>query len=303
MDELGKHIPHSTVLLLQIKDSSLVKGVVSDSEGKFLVEEIPSGKYLLSGSMLGYETTYIPEISVRQNNQAIKIILREKLSDLSEVTVQAQKPLFEQLNDRFVVNVRNSIISSGSNVLDVLSRTPGIVVNQQNNSISINGKEGVMVMLNDKLVRLPLDAVVQMLSGMNADQVEKIEIISSPPARYDSEGNAGLINIVNYVGPEMGTNGSFSANMGYGRYERLGSSININHRSKKVNLFMDVSGKMDRMLMFTEMERTVLQSEQLSYSFFEGRREYRLWTLNFGSKNIKSSRKTTGAEEERLRVQ
>ena len=231
MDELGKHLPHSNVLLLQIKDSSLVKGVVSDSKGKFLLEEIPSGNYLLSGSMPGYETSYISEISVRQTNQAIKIILGEKLSDLSEVTVQAQKPLFEQQKDRLVVNVRSSIISSGSNVLDVLSRTPGIVVNQQNNSI--NGKEGVMVMLNDKLVRLPLNAVVQMLSGMNADQVEKIEIISSPPARYDSEGNAGLIKIVNHISLELGTNGSFSSNMGYGQYERLDSSFNINHRSKK----------------------------------------------------------------------
>lgn len=233
MDELGKHLPHSNVLLLQIKDSSLVKGVVSDSKGKFLLEEIPSGNYLLSSSMLGYETYYLPGIRVRQNNQDLKIILREKLSDLSEVTVQAQKPLFEQQKDRLVVNVRSSIISSGSNVLDVLSRTPGIVVNQQSNSISINGKEGVMVMLNDKPVCLPLNTVVQMLSGMNADQVEKIEIISSPPARYDSEGNAGLIKIVNHISLELGTNGSFSSNMGYGQYERLDSSFNINHRSKK----------------------------------------------------------------------
>src|SRR5690606_31814212 len=173
----------------------------------------------------------------------VGFILEDDISELSEVLIQAKKPLFEQQMDRLVVNVKNSIISSGSTVLDILARTPGISVNLQNNSISMNGKEGVMVMLNGKPVRLPLNAVVQMLSGMNADQVEKIEIITSPPAIYDSEGNAGLINIVKSNSLELGTAGAFSGNFGYGfykkGYKRFGGSFNLTHRTQKLNFYMD----------------------------------------------------------------
>ncbi|CAN5617234.1 hypothetical protein BH23BAC1_BH23BAC1_04190 [soil metagenome] len=165
--------------------------------------------------MLGFQTFFSSPVSVEvNNNQIIEFILTEDVSELSEVLVSAQKPLFEQQMGKLVVNVNSSIISSGSTVLEVLTRIPGILVNQQNNSITMNGKEGVMVMLNGKLVRLPLNVVVQMLSGMNADQVSTIEIINNPPTRYEAEGNAGLINIISKENLEMGINGSFSGNFG-----------------------------------------------------------------------------------------
>jgi biopolymer transport protein ExbD len=90
-----------------------------------------------------------------------------------------------------VINVQSSITSAGSTALDVLERSPGVVVDRQNNILSMNGKQGVMVMLNGRLTRLPLDAVMQILSGMQAGNIEKIELITSPPAKYDAEGNAG----------------------------------------------------------------------------------------------------------------
>jgi outer membrane cobalamin receptor len=88
------------------------------------------------------------------------------------------------------------ITAAGGTVLDVLERSPGVRIDKQNGGISLSGKQGVMVMINGKLSRLPIETLLQMLGGMNVDNVEKIELITSPPAKYDAEGNAGLINIV-----------------------------------------------------------------------------------------------------------
>lgn len=208
--------------------------------------------------------------------------MTEEVSELSEVLVSAQKPLFEQQMGKLVVNVNSSIISSGSTVLEVLSRTPGILLNQQNNSITMNGKEGVMVMLNGKLVRLPLNAVVQMLSGMNADQVSTIEIISSPPARYDAEGNAGLINIISKENLEMGTNGSFSGNFGTSfdkqTLERFGGSMDINHRGRKVSFYLNASARRDHYSSSNTNGRKINPNGVEIGISFKNEREYMVWT-------------------------
>src|SRR5665213_4256511 len=104
--------------------------------------------------------------------------------------------MFEQKIDRMVINVKNSITDAGGSALDVLEKSPGVTVNRQNNSIAINGKNGVVVMINGRLTYMPMDALFQLLAGTNADNIEKIELITTPPAKYDAEGNAGYINIV-----------------------------------------------------------------------------------------------------------
>lgn len=182
-NDKGQPIAFTNIFVLEKVDSSLNQGVICDESGKFQITQVPKGSYLISAQMLGYEPVFSSPVLVEgRSDQIMEFILKEEMSELSEVLVSAQKPLFEQQMGKLVVNVNSSIISSGSTILEVLSRTPGIQINQQKNSFTINGKDGVMIMLNGKLVRLPLNAVVQMLSGMNADQVSTIEIINSPPA-------------------------------------------------------------------------------------------------------------------------
>src|SRR6185437_7237989 len=95
-----------------------------------------------------------------------------------------------------VVNVQTSILTKGSSVFEVLSRAPGVIINPNDNSITLNGKSGVMIMLDGKLMRLSSSQVAALLNGMSADNVDKIELLNTPPAKYDADGNAGLINIV-----------------------------------------------------------------------------------------------------------
>ncbi len=242
-DAGGKPIKDASVLLLKSSDSSLVKGMVSDAAGKYTFENINKGSYLVSASFSGMPQVYTKVFELTQDN--IKknlgtISLESADVQLKSVTVIAKKPLFEQKIDRMVINVANSITSAGSTVLEVLERSPGIIVDRQNNTISMNGKNGIVVMINGRISHMPIEALVQLLSGMNSDNVERIELITTPPANLDAEGNAGYINIVLKKNNSYGTNGSYSLTGGYNKGGALtGASINFNHRNGKVNFYGD----------------------------------------------------------------
>ena len=142
--------------------------------------------------------------------------ISQKITGLEAVRVIVKKPMFEQKIDRMVINVANSITNTGSTALEVLMRSPGVTVNQQNNTLLMNGKDGVVLILNGKVNRMPPEAMLQMLAGMSSSNIEKIELITTPPANFDAEGNAGFINIVLKKNTQYGTNGAVSTTAGYG---------------------------------------------------------------------------------------
>ena len=238
----GSGIPAANVLLLDAADSSMVKGLVADSDGKFNFNEVRPGKFLIVASMVGFEKGYTDSFNVDDAPVYLSPIrLEERKTELKEVTVSADKPMFEQHIDKLVVNVENSIVSAGGTVLEVLQRSPGITFNKQANALTLVGKQGVVVMINGKIQRIPMDALVQILSGMNANSVDKIEIITNPSSKYDAEGDAGIINIIMKRSPEVGTNGSYTLSMGYGWYEKPSGSIRVDHRNAKASYFADYS--------------------------------------------------------------
>ena len=239
-DTHGKPLPAASVLLLSSKDSTLVKGQLSGSDGAYAFSDIEAGQYLLGVNMLGF-TNYLSAPFAIENGMSAKDLgattLQEATEILGEVSVVARKPLFEQKIDRMVINVANSATNAGGTALEVLQRSPGVMVNRQSNSISLAGKAGVIIMINGKINRMPTDALVQLLGGMNADNIERIELIHTPPASFDAEGNAGIINIVLKKTADEGLNGGYSVNGGYGKREKYGAGVNFNYRKKKVNLF------------------------------------------------------------------
>jgi hypothetical protein len=240
----GKPLPFANVLLVNAKDSTLVKGMVSSEAGLYSLDRVGVGEYRIAATMVGYKQIYSPPFTINQERKTIQLdalILPEEARQLNEVTIEASKPLFEQHLDRLVVNVQSSITAAGATALEVLERSPGITVNRQNNTVAMSGKEGVVVMINGKQSRVPMSTVVQMLGSMNAGNIEKIELITTPSSNYDAEGNAGVINIVMKKNMEYGTNGSYALTMGYGWYERPAASVNFNHRTQKLNLFGDYS--------------------------------------------------------------
>jgi hypothetical protein len=152
------------------------------------------------------------------------------------VVIRSNKPLVQQEAGGLVVNVQNSLMTKGSSVLEVLSRLPGVNVDLQSSAISLNGKSGVMVMLDGKLLRLSAAQVAALLKGMTADDIDKIELLATPPAKYDADGNTGLINIVTKKNKQAGTSGSVTASVGYGKGDKASADINLNHNSGKLSL-------------------------------------------------------------------
>lgn len=265
-DPQGQPMVSANVLLLQPNDSSLVKGVVSDINGDFAITQVQQGNYLLSASMIGYTTLFQP-LSLNGQHLAVgELVLREDVQQLGEVVVRTSKPPFEQHLDKLVVNVENSILATGGTAMDVLARSPGVTINQQSNNISLAGKQNVLVMINGKLSPLPLDAVMQQLAGISADNIEKIELITSPSAKYDAQGDAGIINIILKKNQEYGTNGSYTLTAGYGRFEKGMGAINLNHRSGKVNLYADYSYNHDHLWQFFSTDRMITYQGQNSYT-------------------------------------
>jgi iron complex outermembrane recepter protein len=240
----GEKIPYANVLLLNSADSTLSKGALTDEEGTFKIENLNTGSYFIRIQFIGYKTFNTPVFTVN-STQFQKdfgaIIMNESVEELGEVVIVEEKPFIQQEIDRMVVNVGNSALTKGSSALQVLERTPSIIVNRQSNEISLNGKNGVVIMINEKIVRLPLSEVITMLNGMNADNIEKIELITTPPAKYDVDGVAGMVNIVLKENQELGTNGSVTLSAGNGWGEKGGISLNLNHRFEKVNIYAGFS--------------------------------------------------------------
>ncbi|MEN0004955.1 MAG: TonB-dependent receptor, partial [Bacteroidota bacterium] len=241
VDESDAPIAYANVLLLQRTDSTLVRGAISEDEGTFVIEQCPVGSYLLKVSFLGYED-YYQSITLETSLDLGKLQLLASSAQLADVTVTAKKPLYQLALDRLTINVQANISTAGGTALEVLERSPGVIVDRARNILSMAGRDGVVITINGRMARQPIEALLQMLDGMNADNVERIELISNPPARFEAGGNGGVINIVLVKRADDGTNGAFSATLGYGPGgDKQGASFNINHRKGAWNWFANLS--------------------------------------------------------------
>ncbi len=239
-DGAGKPLALANALLLEAADSSLVRGGLTDEAGGFAFENVPNGSFFIRFSMLGFENGASKSFALNEKNSRAELgptVLTERTALLDEVAITAKRPFLEQKIDRTVVNVANSITSAGGTALQVLQRSPGVQVNTLTKTISLAGKQGVVVMVNGKITRLPSEAVVDMLAGMNSDNIDRIELIHTPPANFEAEGNAGIVNIILKQSADAGLNGGYSLKIGQGRGPKSGASAYFNQRKNRLNLF------------------------------------------------------------------
>jgi iron complex outermembrane receptor protein len=239
IDSAGTPIEAATVGLLNASDSSLVKIELSDASGNFEFSAVKPGQFLVSVSSLGYEKYLGSPIQLNETNPKIQLpslTLHGTSIELKAVTVTAKKPFIERRADRTIVNVESSILATGSTALDILERSPGVVVNQ-NDAISLRGRSGVIVMIDGKPNPMSGADLSNFLRTLPSNSIDRIELITNPSAKYDAAGNAGIIDIRLKKDKNLGTNGSFSANYGQGVYPKAGAGLTLNHRDKKVNVF------------------------------------------------------------------
>ena len=236
-------LPAVTVTLLKAADSSLVKTDVSDQAGRFDIPVMVSGRFLLSYSVLGHEKKYSSAFDLTEG-QSINVetaAMAPIATKLQGVTITSKKPLIEVKADKTVFNVESSINATGSNALELLQKSPGVLVDN-NDNISMKGKSGVRVYIDGKMMQLDSKDLAAFLKGITSDDIEAIEMISNPSAKYDASGNAGIINIRLKKNRKFGTNGSMNLGFTQGVTPKGNGSVNLNYRNKKVNVFGNVGG-------------------------------------------------------------
>lgn len=238
-DATGKALEAATLSLLRSADSSLVKIELSDAAGRYEFVEIKPGTYRVAATLVGFEKQFSAEMRVDAAAQALVVPpmrLREATAALQEVTVVAQKPFIERRSDRLIVNVESSILAAGSSAMEVLERSPGVIVNP-NDAITIRGRAGVIIMIDGKPTPLAGQELANFLRSLPSSSIERIEIITNPSAKYDAAGNAGIIDIRLKKDKSLGTNGSANAYYSQGVYPKFGGGLTLNHRRKKWNIF------------------------------------------------------------------
>jgi len=190
---------------LQNKDSIIFKSELTNAEGKFILQT-EKGEYSLLVRQLGV-IYHNQKINVNQDTYIGIINITEKEQQLQEVVITSKKKLIERKVDRLIFNVENSISASGGDAIDALKVTPSIRV--QNDNISMIGKSGMGIMVNDKIIQLSGDDLINYLKNLKSDEIKKIEVITNPPSKYDAQGNSGLVNIVLKSAKSNSLNGSF----------------------------------------------------------------------------------------------
>jgi len=237
LDEQRKPIDYATVGLFKVSDSSLVKTAMTTPEGKFNFSNVASGSYYIKINMMGYQIYKGKSFLVGEAVLTLPdILLKSDSKTLNTVSVTTVKPLLERKADKMVMNVENSSVAVGSSALEVLQRAPGVTVDQ-NDRISMQGKQGVLIMLDGKQTYMSQADVANLLRNMQSSEIETIELITNPSSKYDASGNSGIINIKTKRSKNGGANGSFVAGTAYGKNLRGNTGLNLNYRNKGVNVF------------------------------------------------------------------
>ncbi|WP_420147155.1 outer membrane beta-barrel protein [Spirosoma sp.] len=274
----GKPLEFTTLMLLKAKDSVLVKGAISDVDGKYAFENVGAGRYVVAAQQVGYRKTYSAPFEIDEKQPALEIptlAMTDETKNLTEVKVIAQKPFIEQQVDRTVVNVENSIVASGNTALEVLEKAPGVTIDRQNDQIQLKGKAGVIVYIDGKQTYLSQQEVSNLLKNTPSDNIASIEIITNPGSKYDAAGNSGIINIKMKKNKNFGTNGNVIVGAGYGWVNNLSgtrndlpkfnSSLNLNHREGKLNLFGNYSYTNRQSAQINELNRVIPFNGRTTY--------------------------------------
>lgn len=235
-DENNQPVEVANILLKQAKDSTYLTGMLTDAQGCFTFTQ-PKGEYLLHITLIGCEDIYLP-VSLQGNKNVGMLTLKSSSTFLNEVTVTAARPVIKRLVDRVVFDTHNAIATAGGNALDLLREVPGLRVGQ--NSIDIIGKGGVKIYINDRETKLSGDELIDYLRSYDASQIQKVEVITTPPSKYDAAGNAGIINIRLKSRPKDYLGGTVSASYNAGEKENYGyGGVNLNISKGRVSSFIN----------------------------------------------------------------
>jgi iron complex outermembrane recepter protein len=240
IDPKEETIPFATVAMVKLPDSTVVTGTTTDMDGMFELGTPKEGKYMLRFSAIGFTSTFTDAFNITSPNYSRdfgQVIIKEEMTMLNEVMVQAWRPRVELEAGKMVVRVEGTAMAAGSSAFEIISKSPGISADQDGN-LRLNGKTGVKIMINGRLTYLSADQLKTMLESMPAENIKNIELIHNPSAKYDAEGSAGIINIILKENLGSGFNGSVYGGVEFNEENWYNAGANLNYNTGKWNTYL-----------------------------------------------------------------
>lgn len=271
----------TSIGLFKSADSLLYKGTLTTEQGDYTFQNIPEGSYYLSVSTMGYRRFNSKPILISKDTQlnlGTTILERENFQ-LNEVSIVSKKPLIENLIDKTVLNIENSVLAAGNTALELLQKAPGVSVD--NKQLSLRGKSNVMIMIDGKSTYLSQDEVANLLASTQSSAIQSIEIITNPSSKYDAAGNAGIINIKMKKNQNYGTNGSINLSEGQGKYRKTNGGIALTHMTKAINIFASYNYSDNVEFDDLAVDRYVTNPNESTLFSSESFAKYRYKTHNF----------------------
>ncbi|HEX8656640.1 MAG TPA: outer membrane beta-barrel protein [Hymenobacter sp.] len=232
-DARGGAVPFATVALLAASDSAVAEAGQADEQGTYQLKAERGGTYRVLVTAVGFAKGRSAVFTVGAGPVRVPdLVLGAVAQALGEVQVVGRKPLLEMQAGKMVVNVAGSL-TAGATALEALQKVPGLVV--MNNRISLAGREGLIIQIDGRTTQYT--DVVGVLKDYPSSSIARIEVLTQPDASHDAAGNAGIINIILNKDADLGTNGNLTMGAGYGRFGKGSGTLDLNHRTKQVNLF------------------------------------------------------------------
>ncbi len=237
-DEQQSPLTGVSIELHKAADSSIIKYATSTAKGDFSFDDITPGNYYLQCSHVGYTTRRSPVFAVKPDAPTLlpATNMTKSTDGLAAVIVSGHKPVIEVKADRTILNVEGSANAVGQTALDLLRKSPGVMVDKDDN-LSLSGKNGIKVYIDGRKVPLNGTDLADYLKTLQSSEIESIEIISNPSAKYDAEGNAGIINIRLKKNRSFGNNGSLTGGYHIGTHSNYNGGLSLNHRDTHLNWF------------------------------------------------------------------
>lgn len=269
----------ATITFLNSSDNKIVAGTITDAKGNFSVK-IAAGKYTIKVEFIGLKSILLENIDLQSNQTLSTLFLEEESTRLENVVIKPEKSTIEHKLDKKIFNVGNDLISKGGTANDILNNVPSVRVTADG-AVTLRGNSGVRILINGKPSVLTANNGLEQIPSEN---IEKIEVITNPSSKYDSEGTAGIINIVLKKNKTKGFGSSAQITTGIPDNHALG--YNVNYKNKKINLFSDLRYRYVNFIRNESSTRTNFASDSSIDSYLEGivdrNRNNKTFTLYFG---------------------
>lgn len=236
-----KPLDYGTVTLYRATGKAPVTGILSDDKGNFKIDNVHPGTYRVEISFVGYPTKIIRDIETtpgKPDKNMGTIVIAQNTKALSEVTVTGSAPLIENRIDKIVYNAEKDVTAGGGSATDILQKVPLVNVDI-NGNVSVRGDANVRVLINGRPSGATSASLADVLKGIPADQIKSVEVITSPSAKYDAEGSAGIINIITKQKNISGISGSVSGGVGT---RQNNGNFNLNYNKNRFNLSVNLGG-------------------------------------------------------------